>query len=86
MEFQVFCIDTKWVKLTITPTRMTIKYPLNFPDDQKEKIEKMSRYIYDVVKPTQSWRGTFFVNGIKLSANTIDGRKYISFKKEYMNR
>ena len=38
MDFEIKHTETKRPKLTVTPTRMTIKYPIEFPDGKRVKF------------------------------------------------
>lgn len=66
MELEIIERDIKVPRLTLTPTRTTIKYPLNFNDSTKQKIEALIKEKIIQIKATKSWRGKFNKSGITL--------------------
>lgn len=56
---EILFTDTKLVKMTLTPTRLTLKFP---KDSTKETIEKFKKYAAEIsekFKPELSHRGSF---------------------------
>jgi hypothetical protein len=56
MEFEIVEKETKRVKITLTPTRVTIKYPIGFTN--RDKIESNVSKILEKQVITQSLRGS----------------------------
>jgi len=80
MKIEEVTTTGKNVKFTITPDRITIKYPLNFSDDKTSLLDFAKR-IHSEIKPEQSWRGKFLNNKYdKIILSTDCGKQKLIFE------
>jgi hypothetical protein len=77
MDLQIIETDRSVPKLTITPTRITIKYPIGFPMDDRGRIEKLARHIFETNEIKKSWRGTIRDFGVSLQSDS--GKEHLRF-------
>jgi hypothetical protein len=68
--------DSKKSRLTVTPTRITLKVPSTLSEAEIEALKNASLAIYEELKPTQSWRGEFRIHGIVLATEGKKERKH----------
>ncbi len=66
MDLEIIERDIKVPRLTLTPTRTTLKYPLNLEESIKQKIESLIKEKIIQTKATKSWRGKFDKSGVTL--------------------
>lgn len=78
MKLEIIDQDVKEVRLTVTPDRITIKYPIGY-DGDRLKIEKLVNEIKNSFQVTNSWRGRFDDYGITLWVNGNKASKRFNF-------
>lgn len=84
-NLEVISKDIKGARLTVTPTRITIKTALNFSQEQIDHLTKVSLDIAEKMGDVKkSWRGGFKKNFIALY--TDNKKEKQSFKFERYNK
>lgn len=83
-NFEHVSRDRKKPRLTVTPTRITLKTPLTFTDVEVEQAKKLALNIAEKMgSVTQSWRGDFKQSGISMHTDSKGkNRKYQHLKFE----
>jgi len=73
-------VNNKDARLTITPSRVTLKFPNSFSQDEKDKLIEFSLEINKTMEPiTKSWRGRFKHYGITLWTDSNKQSKQFKF-------
>ena len=78
--------DSNTIKLTITPNRVTLKFPKDSSEEIVQEYTNYTNKIIDKFKPTYSFRGRFKINpyngflGISMKGN--NSSETIYFKCE----
>jgi hypothetical protein len=73
-NIQIVEVDSKRSKLTVTPTRITIKLSNKITQEEKENLEEFGLKVANIMgEVKQSWRGRFNERGILMS--TEHGKK-----------
>lgn len=71
------------VRLTLTPSRITIKYPLEYPEDKKELVKEQCLSINKKMGPlTKSFRGHFFMSDRIIMSNDSQTENIVFKYKE----
>lgn len=65
-------------KLTITPTRITIKLPAETSEADVEHYKELSLEIDAEMKPEQAWRGNFRPKGIMMYTQNKGDKKFFN--------
>lgn len=78
MNIELKSIESKKVRLTVTPNRLTLKFPITLNNDEKEKFKEISLNIVKEISPiTKAWRGSFYNGIITLYNNSKNEKKNI---------
>ena len=80
MNIEEIITDTSGVKITLTPERISIKYPKSFPTEKKPIFLEFAKRIHNEINPSQSWRGKFLHNDYeKIILRTDCGKQKLTF-------
>ena len=67
-NIQIVEVDSKRSKLTVTPTRITIKLSNKITQEEKENLEEFGLKVANIMGEVKhSWRGRFNERGILMS-------------------
>lgn len=69
-NIEIFEVDSKKSKLTVTPTRVTIKLSDKITQEEKEQIKEFGLKVANTMGEVKhSWRGRFNERGILMSTD-----------------
>lgn len=83
-NFEQVSTDRKNIRLTVTPTRITVKTPLNFTQAEVEQAKKLALNVAEKMgSVTQSWRGELHTSSVRLHTDGKGkNRRYQTIKFE----
>jgi hypothetical protein len=79
-KLELVNVDVKIPRLTVTPERVTIKFPIGYSANDRENIINFSTRIVNEMQPVEkSWRGRFFTND-KIILSLDSNKEHKTFK------